>query len=32
MVKDRAREVGGEKDLLCLFRGAEEVPDADYKA
>jgi hypothetical protein len=31
MVKDQAQEVGGEKDLLCSYRGAEDIPDADYK-
>jgi hypothetical protein len=29
MLKDHAQEVGGEKDLLCSFRGAERVPDAE---
>jgi hypothetical protein len=31
MVKDHVREVDGEKDSLCSFRGAEEVPDVDYE-
>jgi hypothetical protein len=31
MVKDPVREVGSRKYVLCSFRGAEEIPDADYK-